>query len=145
LEVGLGHAAIGASPSLGYVFPTRTGCDAIRGPAFGFVVDESAHHAHESAVGNFDGGGSGAVHCDRTQIGKPRILPLDYAACTCTFPGAVCTRSQTAHAPIYKPFAKRLCAVGSRCSSTATKARTQRVAVLKHRRWLRSASVTVYR
>src|SRR6185295_8107862 len=57
LEVRLGDAAVGTSPSLRHVFPARTGSNAVGWPALGFVVDEATDHAHEGAVGRSDGGG----------------------------------------------------------------------------------------
>src|SRR5690606_38397441 len=44
-EIHLAHPAVGAQPVFRHVFPGRAGSDAFTWTAFGFVVDEAAHHA----------------------------------------------------------------------------------------------------
>src|SRR5437870_3274863 len=81
-KVGLGHATVRTRPGFRHVFPARTRHDTVRRPAVRFVIDKAAHNAHERAKWNVDGSGGGTTHSKIRQMGKPRILPLDYAACT---------------------------------------------------------------
>src|SRR5262245_26609484 len=50
LEVGLGRAAVRATPVVGNVVPPGARGDAVLGPAVGLVVLESALHADEQSV-----------------------------------------------------------------------------------------------
>jgi hypothetical protein len=59
LEIGLGHAAIGAGPGVGDVFPAGAWGDALVRQSFGLVVDIAANDAHPGAVSH---GGSGFIH-----------------------------------------------------------------------------------
>src|SRR5512137_202533 len=45
LEIGLGHAAVGAAPALGHVGPAGAGRDPVLGVAGRFVVDVAANDA----------------------------------------------------------------------------------------------------
>lgn len=58
-EIFLAGAAFWTSPVDGDILPAGTRGDAILWPAFGFVVDKAADHAHVAIVGSFALSGHG--------------------------------------------------------------------------------------